>query len=74
MGFGRASANWKCQGRSENHKLHATLKLKGAKHDNGIQTPRTDDPVYDNYYKQMETLNDKPQGLLLQRITAFGPK
>ena len=41
---------------------------------NGIQTPRTDDPVYDNYYKQMETLNDKPQGLLLQRITAFGPK
>ena len=23
---------------------------------------------------KVETLNDKPQGLLLQRITAFGPK
>jgi len=41
---------------------------------NGIQTPRTDDPVYDKYYKQVETINDKPQGLLLQRITVFGPK
>jgi hypothetical protein len=23
---------------------------------------------------KVETINDKPQGLLLQRITAFGPK